>query len=305
MGITFYFDWEVIFMEWLQNILGEAGATAGSIISYFGEEIVLIAVLSLVYWCFDKERGRILGLSICMGLVANPMIKNVFLRRRPYFDNPGIKCFKPVDPEADIYDISAQGFSFPSGHSTSAAIVYGGLATQYKDWVFKLIGIAVPILVALSRMAVGVHYPTDVLTGLLLGIAVLFGSTFLYRSVKRKWILYLSVFVVSALGIIYCRSNDYYTALGVMGGFFAGDLFEEKYVKFENTKSPLKCFVRVVCGTSIFMCLNVLLKLPFSDEFLHSATMAAYLVRTVRYFVLTFTVVGLYPILFVKIKKVF
>jgi membrane-associated phospholipid phosphatase len=48
------------------------------------------------------------------------MAKNIALRRRPYFDHESIHILRVVEPEADIYDIAAQGYSFPSGHSTNA-----------------------------------------------------------------------------------------------------------------------------------------------------------------------------------------
>lgn len=303
-GISFCYEWEVLFMQWLQSILGSTGASVGALVSYLGEEMILIAVWGFMYWCMDKECGRFMGLGICLGIVANPMIKNVMIRRRPYFDHPQIKCYKPVDAKADIYDLSAQGYSFPSAHSSNAVLIYGGLASYMKKKLLVIIGTVIPFLVALSRVVVGVYYPTDVLAGLFIGIMILVLTRFLYEKVKRRWILYAVIFSLSCLGIIYCRSNDYYTALGFMGGFFAGDLFEERFVRFENTRSPLKCILRTVIGFAIFLGLNTLLKLPFQNDFLESATMAAYMVRTVRYMIVTFVIVGIYPLAFVKKENI-
>ncbi len=301
-GTTFYYEWEVMFMQWLQNVLGSTTTMPATVISYLGEEVVLIAVWGIMYWCIDKKCGRFLGLSICLGIVINPMIKNLVLRRRPYCDHPEIRCYKPVDPGADIYDLSAQGFSFPSMHSANSVLIYGGLASYMKKKPLTVIGIVIPLLVGLSRIAVGVHYPTDVIAGLVLGILFLALATFLHKRAQRRWLLYIVIFVLSCLGVIFCRSNDYYTALGFMGGFFAGDIFEEKFVRFKNTKSPLKCVLRTVIGFAVFLGLNSVLKLPFSKEFLNSATMAAYMVRMVRYLIVNFVIVGVYPYFFGKIK---
>lgn len=302
-GITFYYEWEVMFMQWLQDILGSTGASVGAVMSYLGEEMILIAIWGFMYWCIDKECGRFMGLGICLGIVANPMIKNIVLRRRPYFDHPQIKCYKPVDAGADIYDLSAQGYSFPSAHSSNTVLIFGGLASYLKKKPLVVIGTVIPILVALSRVAVGVHYPTDVLAGLVFGIMILALTGFLYEKIKKRWILYVVVFVLSCLGMIYCRSNDYYTALGFMGGFFAGDLFEERFVRFENTRSPLKCLLRTVAGFAIFFGLNTILKLPFSKGLLESQTMAAYMLRTARYLIVNFVIVGIYPMAFSKENK--
>ena len=116
MGVTFFFDWEVNLMIWLQRVLGEGFVTVGTVMTLFGEEMVLIAIMGFLYWSYDREFGKYVGLNVAFATVVNPMVKNIFLRRRPYFDTPEIKCLKPVDADADLYDINAQGYSFPSGH---------------------------------------------------------------------------------------------------------------------------------------------------------------------------------------------
>ena len=297
-GVTLYFDWEVEFMKWLQELLGRFGAGLGSIVSCFGEGIVIILIWGIIYWGIDKNFGRFLGFGVCVGIVLNPMIKNVVLRRRPYFDNPDIQCCKPVDSTADIYDISAQGYSFPSGHSTNSAIMYGGIAVHLRKRLYTVLGIIIPLLVALSRMIVGVHYPTDVIIGLLFGALVLFLIRFLYNKIKRRWILYSVIFLLSCTGIIYCRSNDYFTALGFMGGFFLGDLFEERYVSFESAKSIWAIALRTLGGFGVFIIVDVLLKLLLSNVIAESAIMLSYMARTMRYFIVTFVVVGIYPMSF-------
>ena len=150
-GNTFFFDWEVAFQVWLQSLINsEFGIKIASFFTMFGEELVLIAVLGILYWWMDKDFGKFVGMNILVGLVATPMLKNVFFRRRPYFDHEAIKILKPVDASADIYDISAQGYSFPSGHSTNAAILYGSLPMyKKKKKILRVIAVIVPILVGL------------------------------------------------------------------------------------------------------------------------------------------------------------
>ena len=135
-GNTLFFQWEVDLIEWLQTHIGSAGISLISFFSMFGEEILLIMIVGFVYWSYDKKLGRSVGLSAIMGIAWNTMTKNIVLRRRPYFDHKDIKIMRVVDPEADIYDISAQGYSFPSGHSTNSATVFGALAAGLrKRWM--------------------------------------------------------------------------------------------------------------------------------------------------------------------------
>ena len=230
------------------------------------------------------------------------MVKNIFIRRRPYFDHEGIKCFKPAEADADLYDIAAQGFSFPSGHSMNSTIIYGSLSA-YKDMAKKhkwlvVVSVVMPILIGISRVFLGVHYPTDVLVGWAVGVAVIFLISFLQKVIKTSWILYVILALTGVPGLFYCTSDDYFTCFGLMIGALLGFWIEEKFIHFENTKSVLRMILRVVGGGLVYLVINQGLKLPFSSEFLHSGTSAAHMVRMFRYFFVGLGMVGLYPMVF-------
>ena len=78
--------------------------------------------------------------------------------------------------------------------------------------------------------------------------------------------------------------------------------FEEKYVHFENTKNPAECVIRILGGFAVYVLSNTLLKVPFSKEFLASGTTAAFMVRFVRYIIVGFVTLGVYPMVFARIK---
>ena len=303
MGNTFYFEWEPAFMEWLQIQLGAVGGTIFGLLSFLGEEIVMVAILVFLYWCYDKEFGIFVGTNLMTALIWNPMIKNVALRRRPYMDHAGVRCLKPVKPEADLLDIRAQGYSFPSGHAMNSTVIYGSLAIyRPKVWLIVLAA-AIPVLVGLSRVAVGVHYPTDVLAGWLVGTFSLSFISWLQKTVRKRWVLYLILIGAAVPGFFYCDSADFYTAVGTAAGFFAGNLFEMRYVKFENTRKPLYMVLRLAIGTAIFLGLKKLLELPLPEELLTSSTLPAFWLRAARYAVLLFILVGVYPLLFRVIER--
>ena len=303
VGSTFFFDWEVALMVWLQAHLGAAGAAVASVFSMFGEELACVAVLGFLYWCYDKNFGKFVGLNVLTALVLNPMIKNVFIRRRPYFDHAEIRCLKPVDKGADIYDIAAQGYSFPSGHSTNAVTVYSSLPRYRRNRVLSVIAVLLPLLVGVSRFCLGVHYPTDVLCGWLLGLVVILAVPVLYRKIKNRFVFYAVLLLVTLPGFFYCRSSDYFTGIGMLIGFILAIEFEERFVNFENTRKPLLCVLRIAGGIAIFFGLNTVLKLPFSKDFLDAGTTAAHLVRTLRYAVVLFVDMAVYPMLFKLVEK--
>ena len=252
-----------------------------------------------------KIMSEYVGLNVLVGITLNPMIKNIFVRRRPYFDHEGIKCLKPVEKGADIYDISAQGYSFPSGHSTNGVTLYTSLGLYKKNRILMIIGIIAPLLIGISRFCVGVHYPTDVLCGWALGLIVVFLVPALQRAIKNRWLFYGLLVLIALPGWFYCKSADYYTAFGILVGFIVAVEFEARFVKFENTRNVLRMILRVVLGVGVYFGLSNLSKLLFSKDFLDSATMASYAVRAVRYFVIIFFTIGVYPLIFRLGDRVF
>jgi membrane-associated phospholipid phosphatase len=303
MGNTFYFAWEPALMHWLQAHMNAAAVGLASFVTLFGEEIAMVVILGFIYWCYNKKMGIYLATNFCMVGILNPMIKNVFMRRRPYFDNPQVACLKPVDSSADLYDINAQGYSFPSGHSSNSAVVYGSIARfSGKRWV-KITALVITLAVGCSRFCLGVHYPTDVLCGWLLGVFGIFFFPWLQSKFPHKWMFYLLMVVIALPGCFFCQTTDYYTGLGMMIGFFAGNLVEEKYVRFENTTHVGKILLRLLFGGIIYFGLNILLKMPFDADFLASATAGAYAIRVVRYAINLFVIVAIYPMAFDKIGR--
>ncbi len=302
-GNLFYFDWEPSFMMWLQNALGSFAETVCPVLSMLGEEYVMIAVFAVFYLWLNKEAGRFVGTNFVTCLCWNPFIKNIFLRVRPYLANEGIRCLKPVDPDAPLNDLAAQGYSFPSGHSCNSATMYGGIAAFFKKWWLWLAAGILIFLVGFSRVAVGVHYPTDVLAGWALGFLIILIVSQLQKAIRKKWLLFLILTAILIPGWFFCSSNDFYTGFGIQTGFFLGMLFDDKWVRFKDTRNVLYGILRVLGGMAIYLGLSNLLKLPFPHELREANTFAAHLIRAGRYAVTTFTVSGLYPMLFNVIDK--
>ena len=285
-------------MEWLQAHIGSAGLSFISFFSLFGEELPLILIVGFLYWCYDKNLGRTVGLSAIMGLTWNTMIKNFVVRRRPYFDHESIKIHRVVDPEADIYDITAQGYSFPSIHSTNVMTVFGSLAAGLRKRWFTVVAIVIPLLTGFSRIVVGAHYPTDVLAGWALGLVSVSIVYTLQKRVKNTLVLYGILLATAVPGFFYCTSADYFASMGLMIGFMGGTLLDDHFVHFEPTRKPVWMAARLLGGVVVYLVVNTALKLPFSQEFLSDGSTASLLVRCARYAIVSFVDFGIYPMLF-------
>lgn len=300
---VWFWEFEKQFILWLQSL-----GTEGSLIYYlmsfftlFGEEILIIAVMGVIYWGIDKNKGEMIGASVMTAAVVNPLIKNIFCRARPFDSFPSeIKNLKDVD-----------GYSFPSGHSSSSATLMGSVALTYrkqnKKWL-TAIAIVIPLLVALSRNYLGAHWLSDVVAGLALGVAISFAVVFALSNFN-KYAVYAIVLVIGAAGFFYCTTNDYYSSYGLLVGFVCAVLFEEKVTKFTNTKTWWRIALRVIGGGLVFLALKEGLKLPVKDllyldgEVKSGMETWEHIYRTFRYALTCFVAMGVYPLLFKPVEK--
>ena len=305
MGNVFYFDWEVDLIEWLQNAAGSVGQTISKAVTFIGGETVTLLVLLIMLFCYKKEAGKRCGFTMVAASMWYPMIKNIVMRVRPYMAHPDrIEALSVVEADADPMDILQQGYSFPSGHSATAVSMYGSIAREIrKKWMWWL-AVIVPLLIGLSRFAVGVHYPTDVLAGWGVGLAAVAFSALLEKKVKTEWIRYLILLALTLPGIFWCTSRDYFTALGLLIGMVTAFPYEKKYVRFQDTRNIPAMILRVLGAFAVYAVLNTALKLPFDPEWLNSGTLGANLVRAARYAIILFVLVGVYPRVFPAFEKI-
>ena len=121
-----------------------------------------------------RKAGFLALCSLLVGfLITNLILKNAVARIRPYDAWPAIELL--ICPESD--------YSFPSGHATSsfaAAVIY----YRYLPKPFGMAACVLAALIALSRLYVGVHYPTDVICGVMIGI----GAACLIIRLKERYI---------------------------------------------------------------------------------------------------------------------
>ena len=172
---------ELEFLNWInQNLHGSNFINyLVKFITILGDAGICWIVLGVILLFFKKTRkgGVFLLVSLLLTLLINNLtLKPLFNRERPFVKNPKILNFlKSINLKAP------SGASFPSGH-TFAAFCSATVLTL----CFKKVGALsfIPAtLISLSRIFLCVHYPTDVLAGIILGSALGFGSYFL-----TKWL---------------------------------------------------------------------------------------------------------------------
>jgi hypothetical protein len=258
----------------------------------------------IVMFCWKKEVGQKLALIVSSLNMWLPMIKSIVLRPRPYMQYPD--RIKPLvlDAEGVAGDVAAQGYSFPSMHSASIPAVYFWIAKEAKKKWMWILAAVLTLYVGVSRCVVGMHYPTDVIAGWILGFAVLGIFTLLDRYVQKEWLYYAILLASAVPGLFYVRTNDYFTALGCLIGAIAGICYERKYVSFQDTRRIPAMILRVIGAIAIYFVVNTLLKIPFDKGFLEGASLAAFLIRTARYTIIMFLIMGVYPRVFPKFERI-
>ncbi len=297
---TWYWDWETNFILFLQSLGGENSFFYWMFhfFTLFGEEYFVVAIIGIIYWGIDREIGEKIGFSVLTVNVINPLIKNVFTRVRPFLSTEtNVLCYKKID-----------GFSFPSGHSSLSSTLYLNVFWQFKDSKPKKLllslAIIIPTLVALSRCYLGVHWPTDVFAGLILGLLTLLLVNLLLSKIKNKHLVYAIFLAISTLGVFYCQTNDYFTTYGMLLGFVLASLVQHKLPSCEVTDKWWMLLLRVAIAVSIYFGLNELIKL-IGGFFIDIEALDApqFALRTFRYALIMFVVFGLTPLFFNPLDK--
>lgn len=283
------FDWEVDFITAVQSTAGPVMTRFMEFVSMLGEETMLVLVVGLLYWCLDKRLGRKLALGMIFSLLGGEIIKGLVMRRRPYFDHPEITCLRAPSGKGDVMDITIQGYSFPSMHASNSIAMFGTLAWGAKRKWLKTAFLIIPLLIGFSRPFLGVHYPTDVLAGWLLGGIVLFLALRITAMTENYLLIGTAVAVLAFPGWFLCHNEGFGVIYGLSTGMLMGFAFEERLVRFSNTRNILRCILRLAGGMAVFFGASLALKGIFpTGRILHSA----------RYFLTSFITMGIYPMLF-------
>ncbi|MCQ4022648.1 MULTISPECIES: phosphatase PAP2 family protein [unclassified Ruminococcus] len=137
-----------------------------------GEVWILTGIIMLITKKYRKA-GLLLLITLVITFVSSELIiKNLVCRPRPFLENPDIQLM--ISPP--------HGYSFPSSHSAvsfaSATVIF------YFNKKFGVAAYVVATLTAFSRLYLYVHYPTDVLGGIVLGVAIAIIVISVYNSRK-------------------------------------------------------------------------------------------------------------------------
>jgi len=287
--------------------------------TYVGSIDFYIIFITLIYWVVDSQ----LGVRLLLVLISTDFLGNVFKQLlhqpRPYWVGE-VKARGPETP-----------YVIPSTHSSGSLSVWGTLAYHLrKDWLWAVSGLII-LLIPLSRLYLGVHFPHDVLGGWLIGAAVIYSFIRLEPRVL-PWMKRLSplsqvgiglgisilmILIGLVIGMLIASSPDpadwahfasmarspdrYFTLGGAFAGAIAGYVSMLRYARFQTGGPPLQQTGRYFLGIAgvlvIYLGLDVLFSLLAADE-----SVAGYILRYIRYACVTFWMAFGAPWMFLKLK---
>ncbi len=132
-------------------------------ISFLGNSGCFFILLALVLVIFKKTRK--MGILMAVAMIFDLLIVNICIK-------PIVQRIRPYEWNAALVPVLSKlptDFSFPSGHSAVAFAATGSIRrTDSRVYIAML---AISVAIAFSRLYVGVHYPTDVLAGVVIGSA--------------------------------------------------------------------------------------------------------------------------------------
>jgi membrane-associated phospholipid phosphatase len=245
--------WGLDVVRGAQSLASPALTAAMKGFSLLGTEICYLVLLPLVYWCVDKRRGLRLGVLVFFSTAVNLRLKLVFAQPRPYDLDPGVGM------------ALEHTYGLPSNHAQTSAVLWGSAASIFRPRWGLALAIVLPFLVGLSRIYLGVHFPTDVLAGWAIGAAIVLLDRLLGDRIERfvsglRETIALALVTAAALGMNLLYMSD--TSLsGAFFGLAGAAVYARKGAPFSVEGSLRKRALRYLFGMATVAIVYALPKL--------------------------------------------
>lgn len=300
---------EIEIVKWFQSFSNNFLDVLNCGLTRFGEDIFFMCVFMLLYWCVSYGNAFKFALFYVTSVAVNTVIKSFVKRPRPWMAS-----------EEVINKLPASGFSFPSGHSQSVSsittfLTYNVYKSKTHDGVkisAVVVSVVLCIIVALSRLYLGQHYLTDVLTGLCLGTLVMLALLFIsekfgdkFKKIKPEYVLIAISLVLLILltvtsfvdfGLSVTKLEKLYKYTGLACGGTIGFVICNNRVPNIVTSFNQRVIKLVVGYVTVFGIYFLLSLIPQTN-------LVVFLIMLVLSFIATCAYPIIYNLIYNKIKK--
>ncbi len=285
---------------WFQGWRSPLLESIALVFDKLGGEDFMLMLFPIIYWSFDAAFGRRLGFFLFLSQWSGSLLKGIFKLPRPF----------QVAPEQVQNLVSPSSYALPSGHTQGATVLAGLIAYQAKRHWVTAVAVIYIVVVGLFRIIAGVHYPQDVLAGMLVGLLLIMSyplarKILITRIQNRSLRLQIGMMLALCAGLFLIHSlliatpdgqENLITAISGFAGLAVGVLMERYYLHF-NARGPVwQRLLRLVPGLIFLLILRSGLKIVFSG------LNPALVFRFIRYGLIGLWIGFGAPWLFVKLK---
>ena len=275
MSVQEILNWGIDVITLLQHFEADFFVLFMKGITLIGNKTAYLIMMPVVLWCVDFRIGIRTGVVFLSSAYLNFAFKDILAQPRPFILEPSVNL------------IEASGYGLPSGHAQGSLVFFGILALLIRKRWFTVISVILILLIAFSRVYLGVHFPTDILGGWFLGGCLLFGYLKLgnrFEQIVAHWSLWQQiVFLVVTTGIMLIYVT--HETIVIVAAFFGLGIGTILSVGLNYTRKPhsllqyiLRLLTGLAIGTAIYIGLTLIF--PKNGELLYEP------LRFVRYFIL-------------------
>jgi membrane-associated phospholipid phosphatase len=311
-------DFGVRFIIALQGF-GDWQTLPMRLFSFLGTEDFFMLVLPMIFWCVDSLLGIRVAVILMLSANINAAFKLSMHAPRPYWYSPNVHSLA-----------EETSFGAPSNHAQTAVVIWGVLADAMRKWWGWLLAAILMLMIGISRLYLGVHFPQDILLGWLIGGALLWlmlrfwdpvaawaKKQSLSRQVFNSFLLSLGVALLPLIPYIWLRTINWQppqdwaafatkaisfegtaTSAGTLFGLLAGLAWFAHQGGFKTKGLWWKLVLRYLLGIAGVFIIRYALKFIFPE----GETVLAYFLRYVRYTLIGFWVTGGAPWAFIRLK---
>ncbi|MDH3227506.1 MAG: phosphatase PAP2 family protein [Thermoleophilia bacterium] len=153
---------ETDFVIWLQGLAGWLEPVM-KLFTQLGYSPVITLAVGAIFWCIDSRLGQRMAVFFFLASAVTGVLKRTFHAPRPFW----------LTSEVRAFGVGSASFGMPSGHAVGASVWLLVAATVRRRWAW-LAAIGVAIMIGVSRIYLGAHFPSQVVVGWLVGVVVLF-----------------------------------------------------------------------------------------------------------------------------------
>lgn len=301
-----------------------------------GNTLPIIIIMILLYYTINKEYSVRFVYLLVFSAHFNKIVKIFFHNPRPYLQDPTFRVTTDVFGYQTIW--GADGYSFPSGHSQTQGTAWSYIFSKHRKFPIVIAGTILLISIPLSRCYLGVHWPSDILVGVLFGFFLTIGFLFFDKKYSNKiyqldyskkillgmigsiGLLFLG-FITLLIGSLFTFNGaisltdphvwneaDLGTYPGILAGIVIGQILEQRHVNFEIKRDQyIVILFRALFGLCSIIILYFIAKAVegVAEQFQYILIWIPTITNYIAYFIIALFAAFIIPLVFTKIENKF